>query len=336
MQDMKRLRGYQTLAIFLQQRMQLIGAPGLAALLDAASTGLHLSSFQPPPSPPPWRRGPLPRPAAHPWCPLPGPVHIGGPGDLWVRAGAVQQWAGGRCIAGLDHLGGGAAGPAAGPAHLLPRGRLGEPLPAPRPGVPAGADVVTLLLLALQRGDLEAEVIRGAVELLECMLCAGFITAELEQVINFSLLTVPCGRRPGGVGSSRGGARGERAAGEREREQEGRGKEAWGVRVSVRNQLLEMLLRLQEHLQQQPGLEERLDLWHRTVTPKVGLFLHYDALHESSVRLVVTALCTALLSSPGGQLAGRVRANGTLDTLQRALVAHHYDLPTCTTSSLPP
>ncbi|KAG2260444.1 hypothetical protein Bca52824_079738 [Brassica carinata] len=124
-------------------------------------------------------------------------------------------------------------------------------------------NLVEHLLVTLQR-----------VVLLGCILEDGFLTAELENVVRFVIMTF----NPPEVKSRSSLLR-----------------ESMGKHVIVRNMLLEMLIDLQVTIK----AEELLELWHKIVSSKLVTYFLDEAVHPTSMRWIMTLL--------GWRLSGLMR-----------------------------
>uniref|UniRef100_A0A0D3DZ67 BEACH-type PH domain-containing protein n=1 Tax=Brassica oleracea var. oleracea TaxID=109376 RepID=A0A0D3DZ67_BRAOL len=160
-------------------------------------------------------------------------------------------------------------------------------------------NLVEHLLVTLQRGDVEVPVLEKLVVLLGCILEDGFLTAELENVVRFVIMTF----NPPEVKSRSSLLR-----------------ESMGKHVIVRNMLLEMLIDLQVTIK----AEELLELWHKIVSSKLVTYFLDEAVHPTSMRWIMTLLGVSLASSPNFSL--KFRTSGGYQALMRVL-ENFYDSP---------
>ncbi|CDY32496.1 BnaA09g51000D [Brassica napus] len=160
-------------------------------------------------------------------------------------------------------------------------------------------NLVEHLLVTLQRGDVEVPVLEKLVVLLGCILEDGFLSAELENVVRFVIMTF----NPPEVKSRSSLLR-----------------ESMGKHVIVRNMLLEMLIDLQVTIK----AEELLELWHKIVSSKLVTYFLDEAVHPTSMRWIMTLLGVSLASSPNFSL--KFRTSGGYQALMRVL-ENFYDSP---------
>eukprot|EP00850_Spirogloea_muscicola_P018850 SM000177S03183 [mRNA] locus=s177:89339:105711:+ [translate_table: standard] len=154
------------------------------------------------------------------------------------------------------------------------------------------------VMVMLQGGSCELDVLERAVRLLALFLEDGLMAAELGQVADFLSMTF----RPMPA-------------------QTRRAREIDGRPVTVRNLLLEMLLGMQQKL----AAEDVIDTWHKVVLSKVVPLLLDEDVHPSTLGWVL-AILSGALQGTNGLLASRVRSSGLLQSLQQVLPVF-YDEP---------
>ncbi|KAL3696042.1 hypothetical protein R1sor_010118 [Riccia sorocarpa] len=161
-------------------------------------------------------------------------------------------------------------------------------------------NIVQHLLVTLQRGDVEIPILEKLVVLMGIILEDGFLPTELKYVADFVVMTFdPPDHVSGAVNVAR---------------------EHMGVKVIVRNMLLEMLIDLQMTI----SGEDVLDIWHKIVSSKLITFLLDEAVHPTTMRWVMTLLGVCLSSS--SMFAAKFRGSGGYQALVHVLPSF-YDSP---------
>ncbi|KAJ7972736.1 BEACH domain [Quillaja saponaria] len=160
-------------------------------------------------------------------------------------------------------------------------------------------NLVQHLLVTLQRGDVEVPVLEKLVVLLGVILEDGFLSLELESVVQFVIMTFdPPGLAP----------------------QHPIIRESMGKHVIVRNMLLEMLIDLLVTIKS----EELLEQWHKVVSSKLITYFLDEAVHPTSMRWIMTLLGVCVTSSSTFSL--KFRTSGGYQGLLRVLPSF-YDSP---------
>ncbi|XVF80848.1 hypothetical protein PTKIN_Ptkin15bG0107900 [Pterospermum kingtungense] len=160
-------------------------------------------------------------------------------------------------------------------------------------------NLVQHLLATLQRGDVEVPVLEKLVLLLGVILEDGFLTAELENVVRFVIMTFdPPELKP----------------------QHQIMRESMGKHVIVRNMLLEIFIDLQVTIKS----EEMLEQWHKIVSSKLITYFLDASVHPTSMRWIMTLLGVSVASSP--TFALKFRTSGGYQGLMRVLPSF-YDSP---------
>lgn len=133
-------------------------------------------------------------------------------------------------------------------------------------------NIVQYLLVSLQMSDVNVQILEKVVVLLGVILKDGFIASELEVVVKFVIMTFD----PPEVQSYH------------------IVREKMGKHVLVRNMLLEMLIKLQISI----SFEELIEKFSKTVSSKLITCFLDQAVHPSSMRLIIILLGVCLTSSP--------------------------------------
>ena len=160
-------------------------------------------------------------------------------------------------------------------------------------------NLVQHLLVTLQRGDVDVNVLEKLVILLGVILEDGFLASELEIVVRFVIMTFD---------SPHLGSRHQMT------------RESMGKHIIVRNMLLEMLIELQETIKS----EELLEQWHKIVSSKLITYFLDESVHPTSMRWIMTLLGVCLSSSTNFSL--KFRSSGGYQGLTRVLPSF-FDSP---------
>ncbi|KAH9605434.1 hypothetical protein KSS87_015902, partial [Heliosperma pusillum] len=154
------------------------------------------------------------------------------------------------------------------------------------------------LLVTLHRSDVEEPVLEKLVVLLGVILKDGVLASDLESVVSFLIMTFDPPELTNGQLVIR---------------------ESMGKHIIVRNMLLETLIDLQVAIKS----EELLEQWHRIVSSRIITYFLDEAVHPSSMRLIMTLLGVCLTSSPTFTPKFLVRG---FEGLMRVLPSY-YDSP---------